>query len=63
MIVLAMTFGGEMEIMVTPQIRIVPQFRVSLMQRGSIPGGNQEMAKFGFDRIGTHAAATVRRIF
>jgi hypothetical protein len=61
---LATTFGGEVEILATSQIRIVPQFRVSLIQRGSVSGVVRSgMASFGFDRVGTHAAVTVRRIF
>jgi hypothetical protein len=61
---LATTFGGEVEILATSQIRIVPQVRVSLIGRGPVSGVTRSgMASFGFDKVGIHAAVTVRRIF
>ena len=60
---LAATFGGDLEAEVTSHIQIVPQFRLSVVDRGSLIGRNSEMAALGFNRLVYRSAVAVRAIF
>jgi hypothetical protein len=57
------TFGAEVAVEVTTRVHIVPQFRVVVIDRGSVTTSNKLFATFGFDKVVYRAGASVRGTF
>jgi hypothetical protein len=57
------TFGAELAVAITTHVHIVPQFRVVVIDRGSVTTSNKLFATFGFDKVVYRVGTSVRATF